>query len=199
MRMNFDYIAGFFDGEGSVSTMCFTHRTGLQATIVTLSQSGTEGLRILTAIRDFLGVEGIKGYIHTQARRANYRVMHHLKISARDSVVRFLEAMLPRSSVKFVVTQDTLRFHKLYPSLRGPITAERNRERGKYGALLLDADSLRADLAAGMSRSKLAAKYKTSTYTIKKYLDPDYRKKYDEYRRNWRARRVAAARLAASA
>lgn len=199
MRVSWEYIAGFFDGEGSVSTCNFSLRPGVAATIVTVSQTGAEGFAILTLIRNFLWDREIKGYVHSQARRAPYRQMHHLKICARKSVTTFLWQMLPRVSVKRVIVQDTLRFYTLYPSLRSAVTIERNKLRGKYGALNLDVAGLRADLAAGMSRTQLAQKHGTNTYTIAKYLDSNYRQKYDAYRKAWRARRVAASRAAASA
>lgn len=198
-RVTWDYIAGFFDGEGSLSMMNFSHRNTLAAAIVTISQSGEEGLQILSAIRDFLGTQGIKGYIQTQTRRANYRVMHHLKISARSGVTAFLQEVRGRVHVKRVVVQDVLRFFTLYPSLRGATIAERNRIRGKYGALNLNADDLRADLAAGMSKAALARKHNTTTYTIEKYVDPNYRQWYDEQRKKWRAKKAAIVDAAPAA
>ena len=199
MKVSWDYIAGFFDGEGSVSTMNFTHRDTLAATIVTLSQTGAEGERILSDINRFLWENGVKGYVHSQIRRARYRQMHHLKICARDSVQGFLEAMLPRVSVKRVIVQDTLRFIKVFPSIHGPITSLRNRERGKQGAVILDVDVLKAERSAGASMKALAAKHGCTTYTIHKYLDPLYREKYDAYRKQWRQTQAAKAKAAAAA
>ncbi len=199
MKVSWDYIAGFFDGEGSVSTMNFTHRDTLAATIVTLSQSGSEGFEILTKIRDFLLAAGIKGYVHSQTRRKPYRQMHHLKVCARPSVEALLRQLLPRVSVKRVVVQDTLRFIIAFPSIKGAMTAIRNRERGKYGSLNLDVESLRADVAAGLSRKAIAAKHGCSTYTIERYLDPNYRIRYDAYRKEWRARQAAKAKAASAA
>ena len=199
MRVNWDYIAGFFDGEGSISTMNFSCRHTLAATMVTLSQTGTEGIVVLSAIRDFLWSLGIKGYLQTQKRREGYRTMHHLKINARPSVTLFLLNILPRISVKRVAVQDALRFIMLFPSIRGPITAERNRERGKYGALNLDRAELQAARAAGVSLTKLAKQHNTKTYTINKYLDPDYRVRYDAYRKRWRAKKAIAIRAASAA
>lgn len=179
--------------------MHFAHRNTIASAIISISQTGDEGLRILSTIRDFLGLQGIKAYIHTQKRRVPYRVMHHLKICARPSVTAFLEAMLSRSSVKHVAVQDILRFFKLYPSTKSLVTIERNKARGKYGAVNLDPVQLRADLNAGLTKTALAKKYDVSSYTITKYLDPDYRTRYDAYRRGWRAKRRAVAIAAIAA
>ncbi len=192
MQISLEYIAGFFDGEGSVSTVAYKHRVGIASTIVTISQTGDEGRYILAMIRDFLWERGIKGYVHSQVRRYPHRQMHHYKISARTSTTAFLALMLPRVSVKRVVVQDTLRFHQLYPSLRGPVTAARNEARGKYGALGLDRAALQAAIDAGVTKTELARRHDTTTYTIHKYLDPDYRQRYDAYRKRWQAKRRAA-------
>jgi hypothetical protein len=199
MQLNWDYIAGFFDGEGSLSMMNFTHRDTLAAAVVTISQSGDEGLAVLTEMQTFLAERGIKAYLHRPRRIKRYRPMHNLKICARPSVSLFLQAMLPRVRIKRVVVQDVLRFFTLYPSIKGPVTAERNRATGRYGALNLNPDELRADLAAGMTRTALAAKHNTNIYTIHKYLDPDYRKRYDAYRKRWREKRIAKAKEARAA
>lgn len=190
MKMNWDYIAGFFDGEGCVSTMSFAWRP--TATTVCIAQSGEEGRAILTAIRDFMWAVGIKSYLGSpQNMHKRTRPMHYLKISARPSVSLFLEHMLPRVSVKRVITQDTLRFFKAFPSTRGAVTTERNRSRGKFGAVGLDRDQLLLDLAELGTKKAVAAKYGVSDYTIHKYLNPEYRVKYDTYRREWRARKKA--------
>lgn len=197
--MNWDYIAGFFDGEGCVSTFRNRCRTGLPSTVVCISQTGEEGFAVLTEIREFLLALGIKGYICTQTRRniPNRRVIHNLQISARPSTTAFLKAVLDRVRVKRAKVEQTLAFFEANPSLRVSLLIARNIERGKYGSLNLNPDELRADLAAGMSRTKLAKKHSTTTYTIKKYLDPDYRKQYDEYRKRWRAKRAAKFALSA--
>mgnify|MGYP001595777668 CR=1 FL=1 len=187
--MNWEYIAGFFDGEGSLSTMSSTYRPTM--TIACLTQSGKEGFVILSAIRDFLWALGIKGYICSANRRGNYRQIHNLRMSSRIGVTLFLEAMLPRVSVKRVIVQDTLRYFKMYPSTNTLATIERNKARGKYGSAGLDPEQLRRDLIELGTRKAVAAKYGVNPYTITKYLDPDYRKKYDAYRRQWRAKKIA--------
>jgi hypothetical protein len=192
MRITWEYIAGFFDGEGSVSTQNQIHRPGSYCTGVAIAQSGDEGSTVLSAIQAFLLVHGIKGYIHHNRRGTN-RPMHYYKISARPSVTLFLEAMLPRVSVKRLIVQDTLRFLKLYPSVNSAAIIERNKARGKYGAVGLDPVQLRADLAELKTLKAVGEKYGVNFYTIKKYLDPEYRQRYDDYRKKWRADKVVKA------
>jgi hypothetical protein len=194
--MNWDYIAGFFDGEGSLSTMNFTWRNTLANTVVCITQTGQEGWVVLNVMMVFLREHGIVSYISTQKRRANYRQMHHLKICARPSVRLFLDQMVSRVSVKKVVVQDTLRFIKVFPSIKGATTANRNRERGKYGAVNLDVEVVKQDRASGMKYVAIARKHGVDYYTIKKYLDPEYRHRYDAYRKKWRENQAAKLKAA---
>lgn len=107
--------------------------------------------------------------------------------------------MASRVSVKKVVVHDTLRFYTLYPSLQGKANAERNKRLGKYGSTQLDVGVLRADLAELKTLKAVAAKHGVNTYTVKKYLDSNYRKQYDLYRKNWRANRLAKITAARAA
>ena len=196
MRVNWDYIAGFFDGEGSISTMNYTWRSGVASTVVTLSQSGEEGRVILEKIMAFLLENGIKSYISTAKRPEKYRQMRNLRICSREGVMRFLMAMRPRVSVKKVGVEDNLRFLMIFPTLKGKENAERNRRTAKYGAVVIDVDVLKSDRSSGMSMRALAQKYGCNEYTIHKYLDPEYRKVYDAYRKRWRAKRIAKLQAA---
>ncbi len=60
--------------------------------------------------------------------------------------------------------------------------------------MILDVEQLKLEHASGLTKTELAAKHQTTTYTINKYLNPEYRVKYDAYRKEWRAKRVAAAK-----
>jgi hypothetical protein len=123
--MNWDYIAGFFDGEGCVSIQRAGKRDskehGNAAHLISISQSGLTGLRVLSDMADFL-----RSYdIHVGFRLDQKAGMHHrkkdsycIRICKRDSVIIFLEHMLPRVHVKKVAVQDHLRYMRLYPSLQ---------------------------------------------------------------------------------
>lgn len=191
MRMNWEYIAGFFDGEGCVSTGPNAQRKGAFNTRICIAQSGNEGKTVLTLMKVFLETHGIQSSICDRGvRRGTNRPMFILRMWSRLSVERFLAAMLPLVSVKRVVVEDTLRFLRLYPSVRGPETTNRNRERSKYGSHVLDVGQLKADRASGMIWTAIASKHGVNSYTIRRHIDPSFRAKYNAQRRAMHAARI---------
>lgn len=197
MKMSWEYIAGFFDGEGHVSTARSMYRTDSATTIAGIAQTGSEGMQVLTAIQRFLLERDIKAYITSDKRPSKYRQMHRLHVCARAHVTSFLQEMLPRVSVKKVIVQDTLRYFKLYPLVRAPGSS-----RGKAGKLDLTIEQIKSDLAVLGTQKAVAAKYGVSQYTIMERLDPQLRARRNAYRNGWQRRRKAAmiaARLAEDA
>ena len=189
--MSWQYIAGFFDGEGSISTMQFSRRTGIASSVACLAQTGDEGYAVLTAIKNFMWERGVKSYITTQKRIKGYRVMHNLRVCAKPSVIMFLREALPYVHVKKVKTQDTLRFSILFPSIRGSDNAERN----KRGAKCLDVEGMESDLAAGMTISAVARKHGVCFDTVKRRTNPAFKAKNLAYHRAYDRRKFEEAVL----
>lgn len=127
MQLNWEYVAGFFDGEGCVSTFTNRARRGLFGTQVTFGQSGERGRVLLTEIQEFLAAHGIKAYLMAR-KPARGQLAWALVIGARPSVMIFFGYVRGRVRIKKQVVEDTWRFYTIYPSLRGPTTALRNRE-----------------------------------------------------------------------
>lgn len=81
-RVTWEYLAGFFDGEGCVSV--YTHRSqSVPAVRLSIGQQRTE---VLYQIIEFLGCGNVS--------------KTKLQIYGRDNVRRVMEGMLPHAIVK---------------------------------------------------------------------------------------------------
>jgi hypothetical protein len=117
--MSWEYLAGFFDGEGTVYLPSTGTAIGPRLSI---AQSGTEGLAVLTEIGQFFAEQGIKSAI---ARRKHHkprlvegsRPVWMLSMAKRADVEIVMSRLLPFLRIKKVATQDILRFLKLTPPL----------------------------------------------------------------------------------
>lgn len=115
--MNWPYIAGFFDGEGTAMLCSKSFRVAIPQT----------NKQVLQEIQRFLHGVGIRTSLSTYPMRSNKlakKPIWVLNSSTRESVVLFLRATLPFLRVKKVVAQDILRYAKLYP------------KRGAHGCIL---------------------------------------------------------------
>lgn len=110
--MTWEYIAGFFDGEGSIATRgekTITPHVGL-------CQSGREGEMVLTVIQDFLRNEEIKSDVRLDMSGGKLvRPMWRLRMTERNACIKFLRSVIPYLIVKKVKTQDWLRHFTIYP------------------------------------------------------------------------------------
>jgi LAGLIDADG endonuclease len=116
--ITWQYLAGFFDGEGSVS-ITSNHRSGFNIAIQ-LPQSGIEGLALLTTIREFLMEQGIQVqqiYTRDKSSPLSKKTDNRLQIGNRDSSIAFLKSILPFVQIKKSKVEDAIRFAKLFPKL----------------------------------------------------------------------------------
>lgn len=194
MRITWEYIAGFFDGEGCVCTTNLKARPNTFCTFVSIGQSGKEGYAVLTAIQAFLVPYGIKSYMSAQRRQKHYREMWQLRMMARPSVMVFLSNVLPFVNVKRPAVQDTLRFHKMYPSVRALVCAEKSSLLGELNLVArgLDAAGIKADRSTGMSFKKLMAKYGTTENYIRRIVCPEFYHRINERNRQRKAELASA-------
>ncbi len=127
------YVAGFFDGEG-----CIAHvNPGKISWRVSITQTDVHALDLVT---EFLNSNGIKTFRHNDSKPFTGKSGHmgrrpcfSIWMGGRTGVVNFLSAVLPYLIVKKIQAQDLLRFLKMYPDLRGPVTRLRKPERCKHG------------------------------------------------------------------
>jgi len=186
MRIDWTYIAGFFDGEGCVTTHLNRARRGSFGTHVIISQSQERGRLLLEAIRDFMATHDIKGYVMRVNRNSSQKPCWNLVVAARPSVERMLRHLSGRVIIKKVIVEDTLRFLKAFPCTRGSVTAERNRAAMRY----LNVEAIIVDRKSGMTYAALAEKYQTSPSTIQYRLKSESRRYHEEYRAKRKAEKI---------
>lgn len=113
---SWQYVAGFFDGEG---TVCYYRKRGqLLPSLCAQMVQKTDG--VLRKISDFLEAEGVHSKVKFRPPGKHVRSktgMFSLHIWRRDSAKRFFERVLPFLIVKKVVVQDVLRFRRCFPVL----------------------------------------------------------------------------------
>lgn len=101
--MSYEYIAGFFDGEGSV--VLYQGRP-----VVTIVQARRNNL-VLRRILGFLESDGVScGLYHVKPRAECFKLMRMstLKINSVDSNIKFLKSVLPFLYVKRTKTMSVL-------------------------------------------------------------------------------------------
>ena len=114
--LSWQYIAGFFDGEGHI---CFhdgsvARRGALYCTIV---QTKDEGLWLLDDISEFLRGYGITSKVHSNGAPTSdkHAQCYRIDILGWDNSVKFLSHMMPYLRIKKLKAQDVIRYHKVYP------------------------------------------------------------------------------------
>ena len=158
--LDWNYVAGFFDGEGCVSTHQNRARRGNFGTVVSMSQGGELGKELLGKIRGFLDERGMTAHVGIQRHpksRPN-RIMWALRVCGRADVTLFLKTILPHVRMKKLIVQDTLRFLVAYPPVpKGYVFRELNQRKAK-----VPLNVLVAEYHAGASVKDLTAKYRYS-------------------------------------
>ena len=113
MRLSWQYIAGFFDGEG-----CITTSTGMSIR-VTIAQTGDKGLKILTLIQDYVALRGIKAKVNSKrVYSERHSPSWSLVMSETTSCIAFLQGVIPYLHVKKVLAEDKVRFLTWYATNR---------------------------------------------------------------------------------
>lgn len=113
--MSWAYIAGFFDGEGTV-----TVRQGH----VTIFQKEK---RVLEKIQKFLAEQGVYSTLHHRQDRKHNNLGYvlaqwQLCVRRRQSVRMFLGGIRPYAIVKKQRIEDLWRFLTIYPGLPNTVT-----------------------------------------------------------------------------
>lgn len=126
--INWAYVAGFFDGEGSI-----TNRIGCATPQISMCQSRMRGFNTLSGIQAFLCDQGIKSstiYEIKNSRLGKQR-MWQLKLHRVEEALQFLTGVLPYLHVKRADAQDLLRFRKMWPPVKWRTYEKHNGRRGK--------------------------------------------------------------------
>jgi hypothetical protein len=114
--MNWAYIAGFFDGEGSVHVPMGNRCMGSE---VAIHQGWLRGKFTLEEIAQFLASNDIRCRVKLRdspsvlARR--HAPMFILRITGGENVRRFYLGVAPYLRIKRTEFQDAMRFRKMFP------------------------------------------------------------------------------------
>src|SRR5258706_1175132 len=132
VKISWEWIAGFFDGEGSIGVYTNNARASGMTT-ASASQAGERGEKVLKEIQVFLAQRDIKSYL---GYKKNVRIkdVWALRILARNSLEPFIRGILPYLRVKKLEAQDVLRFIIAFPPIpQGTYFKELNEERRQTG------------------------------------------------------------------
>jgi len=127
--LSWEYIAGFFDGEGNVGVFSNRARRGLGSPVITIAQTGARGQVLLTAISEFLKLYEIKCYLGCRKAHGNNAAQYTIRICNRAHVSKFLRMVFPYLWIKKVESQDVLRFLTVFGSIQGWYFRELNQLR----------------------------------------------------------------------
>lgn len=130
MRLSWEYIAGFFDGEGNVGIFQNRARRGLGTPVITIAQSDERGRLLLSGMQEFLRERSVKSYLDVQRwKNPKHKPGFKLRICNRPGVTLFLRGVFPYLRIKKVEAQDVLRFLSIFGSIKGWYFRELNQLR----------------------------------------------------------------------
>jgi hypothetical protein len=164
--MSWPYIAGFFDGEGSIRL----YQRGVQWSV---AQSGKRGIAVLADIKKFLASDGITSSIYCPKKIT--KAIPCLVATGRENVSYLVGRLMPHLHVKKSECQDVLRYFRLFPSrAKGGalgLCISRGRREGKRSrgkARLTDEQvrEIRIGLSRGERLASLALRYGVHFNTI---------------------------------
>jgi hypothetical protein len=123
-ELSWEYIAGFFDGEGAAGIVREGSKSGARF-YATMSQTGDVGKALLCEIANKLKREGIVTCLLLDRHPGNVigfvrrKQIHRLNISHRKNTIPFLRALLPYLRIKKSNVQDMLRYNRIFPARSG--------------------------------------------------------------------------------
>lgn len=169
MKITWQYLAGFFDGEGCIH---FPRTpTGVSCVRMQLGQTGEMEHRVLSHIRLFLLDNGIKpgkvyvGTTRKQLERKHWKPCYYLVVSSRQGCADMIRGMLPYLIVKKVIAQDSLRMLVAFPTVSGRISAT------------FDVQVARKLVASGLTVSEVAKRLNLNAETLRDRLSGRHRRK----------------------
>lgn len=125
MAMSWQYISGFFDGEGNISTPL-----GHGSLHLGITQAGKSGIEVLTEIQNFLAIRGIKSRMQYVRHIKDRKPVYVLYMSTK-AALPFLKSVYPYLRVKRVQALDVIRHRTLYPGMFvSPLCRAWRREQG---------------------------------------------------------------------
>jgi hypothetical protein len=114
--INWAYIAGIFDGEGSLAMLISGSKMSPQ---ITITQAGDEGVFLLRAIQNFLRAHDISSGFNKRPQIFKHRKPVYRLYLNGDDVLNFLRMVMPYLHVKRVLALDLLRYRSFFPAFVG--------------------------------------------------------------------------------
>lgn len=142
MRMNWDYIAGLFDGEGSIQIKDYPDRSQGRGIVLVIGITDGE---VLDQLKEFLKTQDIKSsvYHRTTLRGKERKPTQWWQISNKWDATKFMEAVKNRSIVKRGRILEALEFRKRLTAFTRPFTT-------------FELDLIRAGTSEGKSLKQIA-------------------------------------------
>lgn len=154
MRITWDYVAGFFDGEGCINIAKAREgqHGGSGSFAVTMVQATTRGRDLLDAMAEFLELHHIKSKVYRKREASSRRKeAFGIVIQGRESVRRFLKAIAFRLHMKKQLAEDAYRFITVFPPVHGLVGNTKHDH--------IPIQALLDDRAAGMTYREIGAKH----------------------------------------
>jgi|GEM_PF-2440912 DNA invertase Pin-like site-specific DNA recombinase len=128
--MNWDYIAGFFDGEGNVRVVDSKNSRGISITIA--QAESNNGNEVISKIQSFLRSNNINShiYVYKSLDKRGYKrqPLYVLRISDKYNAKKFLKELEGRVVVKRSDVKDALVFITLMKRHTRPFTDPEKKE-----------------------------------------------------------------------
>jgi len=112
--MNWSYIGGFFDGEGTISVPMGYEKLKRPVVIIYQSEKAP-----LLAIQQFMVDFGIECYLHETHYKNNWtkKAIFRLQPKTLNDVRKFLYHVFPHLILKRQLAEDSWRWARAYPAL----------------------------------------------------------------------------------
>jgi hypothetical protein len=131
IKMTWEYIAGFFDGEGAVVASMGRERAEI---VMSITQADK---KILETIQQFLSSQGISARIHPHTDSPWSRKKSWVLMLSTTQALNTLGMLLPHLHVKKALVQDILRFRKMFPLGLRPCTPQFWKKGIRYAFLMV--------------------------------------------------------------
>ena len=107
--MTWEYVAGFFDGEGCIQVLRKEEGNVRQRVLLTIAQVERQAA-ILTLMQGFFAAHEVHAHLtsYTYTKRVKPVTMVCLRVSSRAGVIRALEQLLPLLHVKKLQAEKAL-------------------------------------------------------------------------------------------
>ena len=122
--LTWQYIAGFFDGEGNVhlgrQKNCGDGHYSRGALRIHITQAGERGKKLLQDLKEFLAEKGIRSVVGVHfPGKGKWTRSYRLRVDGFHGCIPVLMAIFPYLHIKKVEVQDILRYNLTFPSLVG--------------------------------------------------------------------------------